>query len=102
MVDQPCQTIDFLDLAAEGLLRLAIAIAAQCQLDFSTQRGQRCAQLVRERGAELPHLGDRLLEPAERVVEGTGHFLEFVLHVASGQTPLERRHVDVLGGAGET
>ena len=55
---------------ARGAAPRAIAARRQRQLDLAAQRGQRRAQLVRQRGAELPHLADRVLEPAERVVEG--------------------------------
>ena len=65
------------------------------QLDLAAKRGQRRAQLVRQRGAELAHLADRVFEPAERLVEGVRHPIQFVAHAANRQPPLERRHVDL-------
>ena len=70
--------------------RLAVACRPQRQLDLTAQRRQRRAQLVCERRAELPHLADRVLESAERVVEGLRHFLELVADAARGQPTLER------------
>ena len=61
------------------------------ELGSAAKRGERRAELVRERGAELPHLADGLLEPAERVVEGVRHLVELVLRAAQRQPPVRGR-----------
>ena len=70
LIDQARQPIELLDLAGQRrAARPRRGPSAQRQLDLAAQRRERRAQLVGERGAELPHLADRVLEPRQRVVE---------------------------------
>ena len=70
LVDQARQLVELFDLTGERALPARRRpIGPQRQLDLAAQRGQRRAQLVCERGAELPHLADGVLQPRQRLVE---------------------------------
>ena len=48
--------------------------------------------------AELTHLGDRLLEPGECLVEGVRHFVELVSRAAERDATPQARDVDAARG----
>jgi len=66
------------------------------QFGLAAKDGERRPQFVRERSAELPHLAHRMLDPCERVVEGSGHLIELVAGAAHGESSIEVRDADGL------
>ena len=88
--------VDLLDLARVALfLWPGRARSAQGQLNLTAKRGQRRTQLVRERGAELAHFADGMLEAAKCLVEGARHSVQFIAGAPNRQPPIERVHVDL-------
>ena len=89
LIDQSGELVDFLQLAAEAFGGGAVLLPAEGgQLDLSSERRQRRPQLVGQRGAELPHLSNGLLETRERAVQRDGHFVQFVARASDGDPPL--------------
>ena len=69
-------------------------ILRERELHLAAHGGERRAQLVRERRAELPHLAHRLLEARERVVERPRDVVELVRDAAHRHAARERADVD--------
>jgi hypothetical protein len=102
LIDQPFQLVDLFELARETAPDV-LGIGSPCHrhLDVAPQRGQRRAELVGERGAELPHFTDRMFESGQRVVERRRHHVELVARAADGQPRAEVPDVDGSGHVGE-
>ena len=91
--------VQLLELVPQGaLIVFRAASLHQRKLGLPAQHGQRRPQLVSDGGAELTHLGDRLLQPGERLVEGVRHFVELVSRAAERDASLQARDVDAARG----
>ena len=99
LADETRECVQLFELVPQSaLIVFRVTGLHQRELGLSSQDGQWRPQLVSDGCAELTHLGDRLLEPGERLVEGVRDLVELVSRAAERDATPQARDVDAARG----